>query len=170
MTDHLLSVSMPDTCAHTHYKYIHAAFINTHTLTCSSPENETCFTVGGLQLLHTHTHTRNPYFHPISFPGSLFAPVASPVSYSSLLGKLLHLHTDRHFTVGIREQGGGHSDLDYLSGVTEGSTLPSGCPQTARCALFVKDKHNTRYIFCTGSRSYKGFRMMNYLNSIKNNE
>lgn len=114
-----------------------------------------------------HTHTHVLHFHPISFPGSLFAPDVSPVSYSGLLAKLLCLHTDRHFTVNIRERGRGRSDLDYLSGVAEGRTLMSGCPQTASSALFVKDKHNTRDILCTASRSNKGFRMMNYLNLIK---
>lgn len=92
-----------------------------------------------------YTHTHVLHFHPVSFPGSLFAPDVSPVSCSGLLGKLLCLHSDRHFTVDIREQGGGRSDLDYLSGVAEGRTLSSGCPQTASSALFVKDKHNTRH-------------------------
>lgn len=85
------------------------------------------FVIVTASTLHTHTQT---HFHPISFRGSVSAADAFAVSYSGLLGKLLCVHTDRHFTVDMSERGGGHSDLDYLSGVTEGGTQPSPCPQT----------------------------------------
>lgn len=90
----------------------------------------------------------------------MLAPDAFPVSYSGLLGKLLCLHTDRHFTVDIRERGGGRSDLDYLSGVTKGRTPAFVCPQTVRSALFVKDKHKKHSL-----HSFKvkdGFMMIKY--------
>lgn len=108
MNHRLLSVSLSDThTQYIHYGNIHpAAFINTHTHT-SPPREWNMFYSGWFVIVtastlppkHTHTHTL--HFHPISFRGSVFAPDAFPVSYSGLLGKLLCLHTDRHFTVDI---------------------------------------------------------------------